>query len=61
MLSLLKEVKPSPNENMITLQTFGNLFPRVRHCDILAKTRGRMATATSFSRQNDVGLPVSTT
>ena len=61
MLSLLKEVKPSPDENMIKLQTFDNLFPRVRHYDILAKTRSRMTTATSFSRQNDAGSPVSTT
>ena len=61
MLSLLKEVKPSPDENMIKLQTFDNLFLRVRHYDILAKTRSRMTTATSFSRQNDAGSPVSTT
>ena len=61
MLSLLKEVKPSPDENMIKLQTFDNLFPRVGHCDILAKTRSRMTTATSFSRQNDAVSPVSTT
>ena len=31
------------------------------HYDILAKTRSRMTTATTFSRQNDVGSRASTT
>ena len=31
------------------------------HYDILAKTRSRMTTATTFSRQNDVGSRVSNT
>ena len=61
LLSLLKEVKLSPDGNMIKLQTFDSLFPRVRHYDILTKTPSRMTTATSFSRQNDAGSPVSTT
>ena len=30
-------------------------MPCSRHYDILAKTRSRMTTATTFSRQNDVG------
>ena len=62
LLSLLEEVKPSPDRNMIKLQTFGNLFPRVRHYDILSKTpSSRMTTATSISRQNHAGSPASTT
>jgi len=32
-----------------------------RHCDILTKTRSRMTTAVTFSRQNDVGSLKSTT
>ena len=43
---------------MIKLLTFDNLFP---HYDILAKTRSRMTTATTFSRQNDPGSRVSDT
>jgi len=36
----------SPDPKIIKLLTF-------RHHDILAKTRSRMTTATTFSRQND--------
>jgi len=62
VLSLLEGVKPSPDRNMIKVQTFDNLFPRVRHYDILSKTpSSRMTTVTSFSRQNDAGSPASTT
>ena len=32
-----------------------------RHLDILAKTRGRVTTATTFSRQNDAGSRAYTT
>ena len=32
-----------------------------RHYDILAKTRSRMTTAITFSRQNDAGSRVSNT
>ena len=37
---------------MIKLLTFDNLFPRF---NILTKTRSRVTTATTFSRQNDSG------
>ena len=57
-LSLVKEVTPSPDRKMIKFPTFDNLF---RHHDIRAKTRSRMATATTFSRQNDAGSRASTT
>ena len=53
LLSLLKEVKPSPDHNLIKLVTFNNLFPPLR---LLANTRTRMTTAITFSRQNDAGL-----
>ena len=43
---------------MIKLLTFDISFPPLRH---LAKTRSRMTTATTFSRQTDVGLRVRTT
>ena len=55
-LFILNEGKPSPNSRMIKLLTIDNLFPR--HFDILAKTRGRMTTAITFSRQNDAGSRV---
>ena len=32
-----------------------------RHCDTLTKTRSRMTTAITFSRQNDAGSRASTT
>ena len=43
---------------MLKLLKFDNLF---RHYDILAKTRSRMTTAITFSRQNDEGSRTSTT
>ena len=52
LLPLVKEVTPSPDRKMIKLLTFDNLFS---HFDILAKTRVRVTTATTFSRQNDAG------
>ena len=53
------EVHPSPDRNkMIKLPTLITCF---RHYDTLAKTRGRMATAITFSRQNDAGSRVCTT
>ena len=58
MLPLVKEVTPSPDRKTIKLLTFDNLFPP--HFDILAKTRSRVTTATSFSRQNDAGSRAST-
>ena len=48
-----RSYKPSPNSRMIKRLTIDNLFPR--HFDILAKTRSRMTTAITFSRQNDAG------
>ena len=51
--------KPSPDSKMIKLLTFDNLFPPLY--DILAKTRRRMTTAITFSRQNDASSRVSTT
>ena len=40
---------------------FLHLITCSRHYDILAKRRGRMTTATTFSRQNDAGSRESTT
>ena len=42
LLSLVKEVKPSPDRKLIKLLTFDNLFPPLWH--------RRMATAIAFSR-----------
>ena len=53
LLSSLKEVKPSPDHNLIKLVTFNNLFPPLR---LLAKTRTRKTTAITFSCQNDAAL-----
>ena len=44
-LSLLKEVKPSPDSKMTKLLISITLF---RHCDIPAKIRSRMTTAITF-------------
>ena len=41
--------------NVLHLITFS------RHYDILAKSRSRMTTATTFSRQNDAGSRMSNT
>ena len=54
----MKEVTPSPGRKMIKRLTFDNLFP---HYNILAKTRSRVKTATTFSRQNDAGSRVNNT
>ena len=54
----MKEVTPSPDGKVIKLLTFDNLFPPL---DILAKTRSRVTTATTFSRQNGAGSRVSNT
>ena len=40
---------------------FPDLITRLRHYDILAKTRSRMTMATKFSRQNDAGPRARTT
>ena len=45
---------------MMKLHTFDNLFPQPTN-DIRAKTRRRMMTAITFSRQNDAGSRVSNT
>ena len=58
LLSLLKEVKPSPDHNLIKLD---HLITRFHHCDILANTRTRMTTAITFSCQNDAGSRASNT
>ena len=58
LLPLVKEVTPSPDRQVIKLLTFDNLFPPL---DILAKTRSRVTTATTFSRQNGAGSRVSNT
>ena len=52
----MKEVTPPPDRKMIKLLTFDILFSPF---DILAKTRSRVTTATTFSRQNDAGSRVS--
>ena len=52
LLLTLNEVKPSPDREMVKFLTFDGMFC---HHDILVKTRNRMTTATTFSRQNDVG------
>ena len=54
-LFLLKEVKPSSDPKVIRLQTFDNLIISVTMYSIFAKTRSRITTAITFSRQNDVG------
>ena len=53
----LKEVKPSPDRLMIKFLTFDTCF---HHYNIFVNTR-RMATAATFSRQNDVGSRAHTT
>ena len=58
LLSLWKGVAPSPDYKMLKFLTFDNFF---RHYGTLVKTRCRMMTATTFSRQNDAPLRVSTT
>jgi len=58
LLSLLKEVKPSPDGKIIKPLTFDNLSDQY---DILGKTSSRMTTATVFSGQNNTGSHVSTT
>ena len=57
-LFILKEVKPSPDNKLIRLLTFDNLFPPLY--DMLAKTRSGSTTAISFSLQNKAGSRVST-
>ena len=51
----LKEVKPSSDPKVIRLQTFDNLIISVTMYSIFAKTRSRITTAITFSRQNDAG------
>ena len=48
-LFILKDVKPSPDSRMIKRKNCS------RHFDILTKTRSRMTTAITFSRENDAG------
>ena len=55
---LVKVVTPSPDRQVIKLLTFDNLLPPL---DILAKTRSRVTTATTFYRQNGAGSRVSNT
>ena len=50
LLSLLKEVKPSPDPKIIKPLTFDNLSHQY---NILAKTSSRMTTAFMFSGQSD--------
>ena len=57
-LSLVKQVTRSPDGKMIKLLTFDILFC---HHDIRSKTRGRMTTAATFSRQNNTGSRAYTT
>ena len=56
LLPLLKEVSRFPHRKMIKL-----LVTCFRHYDIRVKTRSRMTTATTFSRQNDAGSRACTT
>ena len=58
MLSFLKEVKTSLDCKMRKLLTLDKLYP---HYDILANTRSRMTTATTFSRPSDATSRASTT
>ena len=58
LLPLVKKATPSPDRKVIKLLTFDNLFPPLRHS---AKTRGRVKTATTFSRQNEAGSRACTT
>ena len=58
LFNILKEVKHSPDGKIIKLVTFHYYFS---HYDIFAKTRGRMTTAITLSRQNDAGSRVSNT
>ena len=51
MLSLLKELKPTPARKMIKSLTLYYLFPLPRHS---RSARSRLTTAATFSRQNDV-------
>ena len=53
-LLLSKEVKPSPDLNMVTVIAFDNLFPLLPG-DILSGTRSTMTAAIMFSRQDDAG------
>ena len=52
LLPLVKEVTPSPDRKMIKLLTLIFLINCFRYFDILAKTRSRVTTASTFSRQN---------
>ena len=42
-------------------ESSGEKSSRTRTFDILAKTRSKMTTATTFSRQNEAASPASTT
>ena len=61
LLSLMKQVTPSPDRKMIKLLTLIFLINCFRHFDILAKTRSRVTTASTFSCQNGPGLRASIT
>ena len=54
LLSLLKEVKPSPGRKIIKPLTLENFFPPTRHYRKY-KTRSRRKTTITFSRQNFAG------
>ena len=56
LLPLVEQATTPPDRKMIKLSRFYNLFPSLLH-----KTRSRVTTATSFSRQNDAGSRASTT
>ena len=58
-LFILRVVKPSPDSKMI--KTSYILITCSRHYDILAKTRSRMTTVITFSRENDAGTRASNT
>ena len=58
LLSLLKEVKPSPGRKIIKPPTLENFF---RHHDVIGnKTRSGRKTTITFSRQNYAGSRAST-
>jgi len=61
LLTLAKEVTSSPDRKVMKILTFDQLFPPLRHSMDNRKTRSRVTTATTFSRQNDAGLRVPTT
>ena len=51
----------SAEEGWAISRSLNDKISNIRHYEILAKTRSRLTTATTFSRQNDVGSRACTT